>query len=398
MKFRKAVLKTGTYHSPDGRVDVTPERLTHWAKQFARMRDAKQVIPIDWDHASSEAELQPLTMDQYAKRRSAKNTVGHLYDFQVASDGQRAELTLEVLDDRAKAKAKDNLVYVSPVIFPAWKDGAGNRYEDVITHVDFVNHPVDHSQGAFEPIADGVINCAIRMGLAKPMRMGDMDKEPEEDEDKAAPEESDDDADIVEEEAEPAAGVQDDDGRLRDVVSALAGMNIILSPDTNTGNLLAHLHNALLTAAAHRGEGPTGDNPAGPGAAPMEVADQGAVALSLAQQKQLDWANNQYRQHVAGRMRALLDTGRCTPAEHNQRRPATEAVKLSLADDGKPVPSAIEQWIESREACPEGTFWEPGSRLKKLSAAVAHPKINTGELAPEEVEQVASWAMGRRTK
>ena len=176
--FKKIALKTGTYHSPDGEVPVTVARLQHWRDEFARMKAARQVVPIAWDHAeqSDKANLQPMSLADYRRKRSAKDTIGHLVDFQLTQDG--AELTLDVHDPDAAKSATNNSVFISPVISPTWRDGAANEYADCFTHVDFVNHPVDHSQGPFtrvdSPAGAGVatgtteqpaIACALRMGL-----------------------------------------------------------------------------------------------------------------------------------------------------------------------------------------------------------------------------------------
>ena len=396
-RFRKAVLKVGSYKSPDGEVTVTPERLKHWAKEFKRLSDARQVIPIDWDHASDEAGLKPLTMDQFKKKRSAKNTVGNLADFRLSPDGQGAELTLDVADKSAADKAEKNLVYVSPVIFPTWKDGAGNEYRDCITHVDFVNHPVDHSQGPFMPAEPGAIACAIRMGLAaKPYRMM-VDDEPDDKDDDDKP---DGDADGDDDSEGSEEGVSDDSGRLKSVIEALGGMNIVLSEDTNTENLLAHLHQALLTAAAHRGEGVDDTDTTQNGGDKTMVADPGAAgvtALSLEARGAIAWAEKTHRDQVAGRLKKLLADGKCTPAEFKTREKETGVVKLSLDPSGKHVVlSDLEKWIDSREAVPRGTFWEPDQRLR-LSAEVESPPSNMiGEMSADEAQAAANWALGRR--
>lgn len=409
MKFKKAILQVGTYHAPKSNVVVTPERLRHWANQFTRLQAAKQVVPIDWDHSSSESDLTPLTMDAYQKKRSAKNTIGHLHEFKVSEDGQRAELLLDVPDKAAAQKAKDNLVYVSPVIFPTWKDGTGAEYQDCITHVDFVNHPVDHSQGKFEPVEAGAIACAIRMSLSEPMRLafdgddksGDSDGDSDGGSDNDADDSNDSDSD------DKPDGIQDDEGRLKDVITALGGMSIVLSGDTTPANFLAHLHQALLTAAAHRGEGPTNQqqdqnpNPGGD----ITVADQGNVALSLEQRQQvqqgqiaLAYAEGVHRKGVTDRLKGLIDSGRCTPPEFQSRSAEIGAVRLSLDTAGKPQSSDLEKWIESREAVPAGTFWDPETRLNAQRLSVAQPTVNTGELTREQVDELADWALGKPAK
>jgi len=156
--FKKTVLKVGNYQSPDGNVEVTPERLRHWETMHKKLKVNKQVVPCNWDHLNDPVKAVPMSQDSFKKKRSARDTVGHLREFRVADDGQSAELSVQVLKKDAESAAKSNSVYVSPVIYPQWKDGGGNEYTDVITHVDFVNHPVDHSQGPFVPT-----DMAIRM-------------------------------------------------------------------------------------------------------------------------------------------------------------------------------------------------------------------------------------------
>jgi hypothetical protein len=168
--FRKSMLKVGTYHSPDGVVEVTPERLRHWSEEFQKMSSAGQVIPMHWDHGNESEDLLPISMDNFQRKatRSARNSVGKLTKFDVAPDGNSANIEFVTLTSDATNKTAANSVYVSPVIFPEWKDGHGNTYTDVITHMDIVDHPVDHSQGPAKPVM-----CCIRMGYGKPYKMSD---------------------------------------------------------------------------------------------------------------------------------------------------------------------------------------------------------------------------------
>lgn len=386
MKFKKAILKVGTYHSPDGKVEVTPGRLQHWAQQFGRMRDAKQIVPIDWDHGSKADDLVPLTMEAYQKRRSAKNTVGHMVDFAVSPDGQSAEVTLDVRDNKAVDKANQNLVYVSPVILQSWKDGAGNQYDDAITHVDFVNHPVDHSQGAFRPAESGALACALRMGLSKPYRMSEDTMDEEDDKDQASSESDSEECSKTDD------SVGGDDSKLKDVIAALGKMDIVLSDDTTTDNFLAHLHQALLTAAAHRGEGDDDVAAAKPDS--TTVADPGASALSLQARASIAWAERQHRGEISKRLMSLRDSGRCTPAEYDARKDLIQAVKLSLDASGSPSESDVEKWIASREAVPAGTFFEPGSRLRM--ASVAEIPKDMGEFTDEDADKAADFVFGKK--
>lgn len=200
--FKKSILRVGTYHSPDGKVQITPERLRHWAAMHRKLRQNRQVVPIDWDHADNPTTAVPMSAKRFNERkRSAKNTVGHLRGFRVARDGQSAEIVLDLHRKSAVEAADSNTVFVSPVIFDEWKDGSGNVYDDVITHVDFVNHPVDATQGAFEQVAEGTLALALRFGLGegKPniyrleLDIEDDDEDEEDDEDVVPVDDEDED-------------------------------------------------------------------------------------------------------------------------------------------------------------------------------------------------------------
>jgi hypothetical protein len=385
MRFRKSILKVGRKVSPDGVVDVTPERLKHWATQFARLTKESDVpmVPIDWDHASTIEGLKPLSVDEYKKRRSAKNTVGHLAEFRLAPDEQSAELVFDVGDDTAIDKAKKNMVAVSPVIVESFKDGKGNEYQDLITHCDFVNHAVDGDQGPFIPEEQGTLACALRMGLSPALyRMAD---------DKKDDDDSDDDGKDDDDELE------DDAGRLKSVIEALGKMSIVLSDDTNTSNLLAHLHQALLTAAAHRGEDANDNSPNGDKTMVADPGAAGATALSLEARGAIAWAEKTHREQVTGRLQKVLDQGQCTPAEFKTRQEQTPAIKLSLDSEGKPAQSDLEKWLDSRESVPKGTFWDSEQRTR-MSTTVEEPPANMrGELTAEETRAAADWALGRKT-
>lgn len=403
-KFRKAILKTGTYHSPDGTVEVTPERLRHWELQFSRMGRSNQVVPIDWDHAETQEALQPLSKDEYHRKRSALTTIGHLADFRVSDAGDSAEITLDLRTPKAVEAAELNTVYVSPVLFPEWKDGAGNVYTDVITHVDMVNHPVDHSQTPFVPVEPQTIACALRMSLsAKPYRLSEDkpmadEKKPEDEspEHEAAesPEEEATETDEATEEtpAEPAEPMNQ--STVDDVLEGLRAFNIVLPDGTNGSNLLERLHSALLTAAAHQGKGPQ-DADAEKPQPDTKIEDPAIATMSLQARGAMAWAESQYRKDISARLKALSESGRCTPAELKSHDGKVTAIKLSLDASGQPAKSDLEKWIESREAVPKGTFWTSEQRL---SLATVHepPQAMRGELTQDEIQQTVGWALGKK--
>ena len=175
--------------------------------------------------------------------------------------------------------------------------------------------------------------------------------------------------------------------------------NVVLPEDTDDDNLMDRLHTALLTAGAHLGTDKEDDpSPNGANTMVADPAAAGAAALSLEMRSTIAWAENMYRQGVATRLRALLDDGRCQPAEFKTRQPQSQAVKLSLDRSGVNHLSDLEKWIESREAVPKGTFWDPSQRTRMSATAASAPSAPLGEMSEEESDEVANWALGRKKK
>jgi hypothetical protein len=430
--FKKAVLRVGTYYSPDGEVPVTPERLQHWRNEFHRMKSARQVVPIDWDHAeqSNRDGLTPLSLGDFRKRRSARNTVGHLVDFDVTEDG--AVLTLDVPDEDAAGKADKNLIFVSPVISPAWRDGALNEYADCITHVDFVNHPVDYSQGPFERVPEmnqqPAIACALRMGLGtqfyvpkqqgtkqmvtflpKIVRMAEDNREPD-----GWATNSDGKRHPVfdskgrskksrgkrkagkkavsrlslfvrmAEDAEPVIAdvipePEDAYDVIDEVLDLLEEFDIRLPDDTTDENLVDRLRTALIAKGGDNQMTDTMDDLDDmPDLPPIESTDEPPiaetpVAMSIAATNHI---RQQYRTSLQQRLQRLARTGRCTESERDDHLKDIGAIKLSLAANGNPVRCELERWIKSREDVPAGTFWSETRRLSLQQRVmnVAQPK------------------------
>ncbi len=386
MRFRKRILEVGRYESPDGEVVVTPERLKHWSQTFKKMRAAKLGIPIGWDHHDDPNLSKPVQLGG-GKRRKAQDVVGYVDGFQVGKDGKTAELTIDIPRAEDAEKVKHNLAYVSPVIFGEWKDGRGRVYEDCITRVDLVQHPVDNSQTPFEPAE---VRCALRMGLevGKPetFRMA---------EDSMADEL--DDLDLQDQEGAEESEDTTATDRVANVIAALASMQIILPDDTTAENFFERVEAALLTAAAMgAGESDLGD---------LEEAEPDQfAALSLMRNKMTSFekkliahATSRQRERVVKRLGALLEVGRCTPAAHKAQVAASGAIRLSLNGKGEHVGSTVESWIESREAVPKGTFWdsEKRTRMSKLTES-PHPKGIHGAVTHEEADEIVKQIFARR--
>ena len=398
------MLRVGEYHSPDGAVRVTPGRLKHWAKNFQRLNKARQVVPMHWDHGSDVDSLRPLSQTEFHRNqtRSAKNSVGKLTDFKVSRDGKSAEITFQTLDNQATKKVASNAVYVSPVIFPKWKDGAGNQYRDLITHLDLVNHPVDHSQSLARQVEPEAITCCLRMGLkTKPFRLGktmadddykdddemledemlddemlddDIDIDAELDDDLG--DDVDIDIDLDDDEGdfdqelddlgmdtgeELELEVADDGSQVGDLMLALADHDLILPEDTTMENFMDRLRTALIAKKGNDTESSAGGD-----------FDQGETIVADPQIATMSaFATKSYSSKLNRNLKALLKSGRCTPAEYRAKKKQASVVKLSLNAQGKPKKNLVSEWIKSRAELPKGAVWSSREKLKRLSTVVA---------------------------
>lgn len=92
---------------------------------------------------------------------------------------------------------------------------------------------------------------------------------------------------------------------------------------------------------------------------------------------------------------ALLESGRCTPAEYAAQEQLVGALKLSLNEQGEPSQSSVESWIAAREPVPAGSFWDGEEKLKRMSAEPSkHPSAikfgANGEPSQEEIDEAVS--------
>lgn len=363
-KLRKQVLKVGKYHSPDGEVDVTPDRLKHWASEFARLSANEYDVPVAWDHGNTAATLAPINRKHMP---SAKDTVGKLSTFVVAPDGQSAEIVLDISDPRGAEQSEANRVQVSPVILPAWKDGKGNSYSDVLTHFDLVNHAVDHSQTPFTRLSgDAKALGAIRFSLDE---VSDVDEEKPAGEIPEKPKS----------ETEPAPPVAEDQPEEVDpdaivmarIIGLMRGKGMPIEDANDIPSFLMALEKVLAMPEQEEA------TPSSPSASKVEQPN--AMMMSL--QK---YADSLYQEKIERRLKDLAASGRCTPAELTAKTPALKAIRMSLDDKGTHKTGDLELWIAHREELPENSVCKPatGEPVTRMSAdGVA--ELPSGSLANE---------------
>lgn len=415
-QYKKAILRVGTYQSPDGTVQVTPQRLKHWANQFRKMKARNLAVPVSFDHSDDYERQIPVAFStDRRKALSAVNAVGHLSDFKVAADGKSAEIVLDLPDEKAAAKAEQNVVEVSPVIHPTWRDGRGNSYRDVIGHMDLVVHPVDNSQTKFKRL-EGVA-MSIRMSLgkgkkgAKVYRMADD----QDDDNKRDDEERDDAIEMAEEDTPPADDVEVEnpdmpnvedttgagDEQLEAIIAHLEVLGVALPADTTSENFTDRLLTALKTVEAMKAAQDAEDAADAENdeteSEELTVADPQFAAMSLQARAAVQYTNALHRKELNQRLDSLLKTGRCSPAEADKHRKAISAVKLSLDRSGNPRASDTEKWIADRESLPEGAVWDSTTRMSLLTESRPPADLISGNsFDGKQVDEAANLYFGRR--
>lgn len=155
---RKTLLPLGKHVSPDGEVDVTPDRVKHWVETFQKQKQNKIKIPMPWGHQ------RLATPDNKEFIRSRFNA-GTLKDLMVGPDGsldgileapglqeENGQLvSIAKMDDGTPVKT--SIADVSVGIFPDWKDGKGNEWNDMIGHVALAPLPVWADQSGFQSLS-----------------------------------------------------------------------------------------------------------------------------------------------------------------------------------------------------------------------------------------------------
>ena len=130
------------------------------------------------------------------------------------------------------------------------------------------------------------------------------------------------------------------------------------------------------------------------GTAGLETESPVIAAMSLKM-------NKLHQDGVRTRLSALLETGRCTPAEAKSHGEKIGAIRLSLDGSGELKAGELEKWIASREPCPPGTFWEPARRTQMAMGSLVveePPEDLGGDMTDEQATDLADRICKRPAK
>lgn len=395
--IKKQMLTPGTYHSPDGQIVITADRLKRFATGFQSLTKSGYKVPVKWDHGDKMSDLVPVKKNSF---RTAKDTVGSLKSIDVSESG--AVLTMEVSDDKAAKSLEKSDVFISPVILDSFSAG-GKNFKDIIGHVDIVDYPVDNKQGKAEVVGD-VVKCSlVRMSNAKSFfRLADVEiTDPDKDgnpeitvdvdgDEEESPETAEDTTE--ETETEENNEESDEAKHMKEIIAWLKAMDIIVPEDTSEDDFLKVMAAAIATAAKKDGlekEGEVEDAtevPADSAPDDVAVASPGYMAMSNALRKA-------HGDNLRMRLRSLLSRGKCTPQEYKQQSAKIGVVKMSLTKSGDLKPVELETWIESRESLRDGAAVDLGeskllARMSNAKTPVDIPLAETDDGLPPVSKQI----------
>jgi len=155
--------------------------------------------------------------------------------------------------------------------------------------------------------------------------------------------------------------VADDGSQVGDLMLALADHDLILPEDTTMENFMDRLRTALIAKKGNDTESSAGGD-----------FDQGETIVADPQIATMSaFANKSYSSKLNRNLKALLKSGRCTPAEYRAKKKQASVVKLSLNAQGKPKKNLVSEWIKSRAQLPKGAVWSSREKLKRMSTVVA---------------------------
>lgn len=275
-RFIKTVLKADTYHSPEGPVVVTPERIRRWVKTHAAMREAGLNTPVCWGHHLSEVPKYPEEQRFDATQLlGARYNAGYFPELRAANNDTELQAVIDV--PGAESDAKGNLIAwekidgrelkcaiseVSAAVKDRLTDGRGRVWGDHIAHIAIVPYPVVGGQDGFQALSlkqENTVFLSLGSGGWRTMALpNDKDDDGFEDDDvevEGGGGEVDAGADaggeVGAEEAAPDLGASEGDvmdaeagggANVNQIVDDLATVcNVHLPGATNESDLLQHL-------------------------------------------------------------------------------------------------------------------------------------------------------------
>jgi len=378
--FIKEILRPGLYTLTDKggverKIPISPDRLRGWAAKFKRMLQSGINIPAPWRH---DPRAVPVRFSGDVADVDAGNNAGWWKELWY-DEGRNVLLgKVEVPRDEDATKVGTTVKEVSPLAKPLWVDGDGVTWEDVVTHIALVTHPVQPGQENFiaapilvkdDILAPEAVALSLEALTTEEVQFGtDVGYMGQ-----ASPPHPDT--------LSSAGSVRASSVSVTDLMKLLQQLEtpIVLPSDTSGANLMERLVTAIQAViGAQKGQNEQGQLPGGsreepppialsqetstvatqtvtPPAAPAAPA-AGEIQLSQEQQAAINFARKQAGKAVKTRIEALVATGRITADYANKiLAPRLKGMEVAFSADGQTINSDLDDLLEMLEALPQGT-------------------------------------------
>tara|TARA_R100001086_G_C11847533_1_gene260533 strand:+ start:2749 stop:4008 length:1260 start_codon:yes stop_codon:yes gene_type:complete len=380
MRFKKPIVTTGVYTIPGDtprKVEVTSDRLSHWANQFSAMKDAGVSVPAPWNHSDSSL---PMSIGNDGTLPRSDINAGWWDKVWVEDNTLWGELDVPQNEDAVKigTSVKESSIYVRPTFV----DGSGNEWKDSLMHIALVTHPIENGQGNFEPVESDGLALAMSQ-LTEPLSMAYEDKE-----------------------VGPGESRESQSNGLQGMLEALRACQIDLPEDTNEVNFMERLLVALRQkkTSEQPEESSVTSLPEGAKEQPAPVAMsqeknneiqevtsddtqvQEEVIMSHPKFKAanqtinflLNHIGSQEKGNLVARRNALVESGKITEAYAQEHLDASIGeFKMSFGEDGKPEVSSAATIMDALEAAPSltssllGKNGQDSSSLERIALAMS---------------------------
>jgi hypothetical protein len=419
MKFKKIILKPGTYISPDGEINIDKNRISRWVSKFNEMKSSGLNIPTPWGHQS---KARPISEDEN-EFRTSKYNAGF-----VETLGQDEQGRMYTVIDVPRAEDADRIgtivKEVSPQIESVWRDGSGKTWSDVITHLALVTHPVVAGQENFEPVKDDPLpSYSMRLSLSNYK------------EDKDMPEPIDMDATPTKKTATPsqratpnkaASEVSTSGSMDPELLDLLASVGLVLPEDLElpaNSPFVEALKAAALTLK-HKIDELEGPEAGAPGdlelppelmeslnKAPATEQDntqmqekkpleEQPAQMTMSLTKELNSAKQRLslterkleeseKKQMIADVKQLLSSGRITPPIATKLQEEIRVYKMSLnTNTGEALPSPVLEKIEMFKMIPENSTMAPADR-QRMSLTEEILPDTFKEMGEDEASRIA---------
>jgi hypothetical protein len=404
-KFVKPVVKAGKYvvSTPNGgrtETTLTVERLAKWVDSFNRLKAKGYRTPAPFDHI---LEASPFRVGQAVNVPADKN--GGFWN-RLWLDGETLMGELQspgkTNDPNSPASKIGTTVQETSVYaVPNWKDGTGDTYDEVLSHIALVVNPIEPGQGNFKPV-EGAIALAMSQHIG-----GDGNNTSADTRQPANDGSQDDDSDDDDDDGMPATG---QGGIVKQIVKALrqTEIGIDLPDDTNEANVLERLLVAARQKCVAKPQPEQQQPPQPPPPKPAQslrkppegaVQEPTQVTMSttpnaaapaqdpvlMSQLEALKTQNTQLTSLLmaseanarAGRIAALLHSGRITKEYADKYlTPHLAGFQMSFGTDGKQNKHVLDSLLEAVEAMPaparpSAAGFNPPTQYAGISPALA---------------------------